>query len=364
MSHQSLTGLGCGERAPDFVAPVEDGSETRFYARAGGRPALLLFTSSGSHAVFRVAMALADRASLHLVVPEGRLSTEDLRTSENQFLKTQVPTAPASALDDTDLFQDDGVVREAFRLPAGDSIHAVLLDRNLRAVITVPFDDPEAIERLDEATRHLMVGDTASTITAQAPVLFIPRVLEPMVCAHLQQVWETSHDETGVERSVDASRREVIEAAAKKRQDHVVAEEGLVRVLTQSIGRRVIPEVRRMFGYEADRFEGFKISCYESASSGFFHAHRDNLSPATAHRRFAMSLNLNSDYAGGELRFPEFGDFLYRPNQGEALIFACSMLHEVVPVTQGRRFNLLSFLFSADSQRRPSGLQPQAAKQE
>ena len=113
MSHQSLTGLGCGERAPDFVAPVEDGTETRFYARAGGRPALLLFTSSGSHAVFRVAMALADRASLHLVVPEGRLSAEDLRTSENQFLKTQDLTAPASALDDTDLFQDDGVVREA-----------------------------------------------------------------------------------------------------------------------------------------------------------------------------------------------------------------------------------------------------------
>ena len=37
------SGLGRGERAPDFVLPLEDGTPTRFYARAGGMPAVLLF---------------------------------------------------------------------------------------------------------------------------------------------------------------------------------------------------------------------------------------------------------------------------------------------------------------------------------
>ena len=31
-------GLGRGERAPDFVLPLQDGTPTRFYARAGGTP--------------------------------------------------------------------------------------------------------------------------------------------------------------------------------------------------------------------------------------------------------------------------------------------------------------------------------------
>ena len=30
------SGLGRGERAPDFVLPLQDGTPTRFYARAGG----------------------------------------------------------------------------------------------------------------------------------------------------------------------------------------------------------------------------------------------------------------------------------------------------------------------------------------
>ena len=36
-------GLGRGERAPDLVLASRDGTPTRYYAHAGGRPALLVF---------------------------------------------------------------------------------------------------------------------------------------------------------------------------------------------------------------------------------------------------------------------------------------------------------------------------------
>ncbi len=69
---------------------------------------------------------------------------------------------------------------------------------------------------------------------------------------------------------------------------------------------------------------------------------------------FALTLNLNDDYTGGELRFPEYGSQLYRPDPGAALIFSCSHLHEVRDVTAGRRFVLLSFLSGE-----PSAVAPQ-----
>jgi predicted 2-oxoglutarate/Fe(II)-dependent dioxygenase YbiX len=106
-----------------------------------------------------------------------------------------------------------------------------------------------------------------------------------------------------------------------------------------------MPELKKAFHFEATRFEGFKIVCYDSEEKGFFHAHRDNLSPSTAHRRFALTLNLNTGYEGGHLTFPEYGPHLYKPKTGAAILFSSSHLHEVTPVTQGKRFTLLSFLF-------------------
>ena len=65
-----------------------------------------------------------------------------------------------------------------------------------------------------------------------------------------------------------------------------------------------------------------------------------------------MTLNLNSeDYEDGELVFPEYGPERYKPASGGAVIFSCSLIHEALPVSRGRRFALLTFLRSlpADS---------------
>ena len=183
-------------------------------------------------------------------------------------------------------------------------------------------------------------------IHTQAPVLLIPRVLTPEMCHTLIHVWETcGHADTGVEHSHHRQRQDRIDHRQKSRQDHMVSDPQLLRLLTTTVGRRVLAEVHKAFAFQATRFEGFKIACYAAAAGGFFHAHRDNLSPATAHRRFALTLNLNAEYDGGYLRFPEYGPHLYRPTAGDAVIFACALLHEVTRVTHGRRFALLSFLF-------------------
>jgi predicted 2-oxoglutarate/Fe(II)-dependent dioxygenase YbiX len=66
----------------------------------------------------------------------------------------------------------------------------------------------------------------------------------------------------------------------------------------------------------------------------------------TAHRRFAVSLHLNTgEYEGGYVRFPEFGRQLYIAPVGGAVVFSCSLLHEATPVTHGRRYMFLPFLY-------------------
>ncbi|HEX3065321.1 MAG TPA: 2OG-Fe(II) oxygenase, partial [Dongiaceae bacterium] len=46
-----------------------------------------------------------------------------------------------------------------------------------------------------------------------------------------------------------------------------------------------------------------------------------------------------------DLVFPEFGVLTYRPPTGDAVVFSCSLLHEALPVTRGRRYAFLPFLY-------------------
>ena len=300
--------LGVGERGPDFVLTDPSGSSARFYAVAGGRPTALVFDREDDNP--RLAELTACLA--------GRTDVAVTAVSE-----------PAVA-------QAYGV--------APQQPTVVVLDPDLRIVGTITGENPaEEVLTLLEAAVH---RGPPTQVTDQAPVLFVPRVLDTDQRDRLIRVWEQAGDAaTGVERSFGGARGEVLDADYKRRRDHTVSEPELLRELTSTIGRRVMPEVRKAFAFRATRFEGFKIACYDASARGFFRAHRDNLSPSTAHRVFALSLNLNDAYDGGQLRFPEYGNQLYRPDAGAALVFSCALLHEVCEVTAGRRLVLLSFLY-------------------
>ena len=233
----------------------------------------------------------------------------------------------------------EGTVAAAYGVVVGE-LTAVVLDPNLRVIGVVVGADlaGRVVELLDSAVHR----DAAVEVVEQAPVLLLPRALEAPHRDHLIGVWE---EEGGIETGVAGSSGDVLDASVKRRRDHTVRDPELLRRLSSVVGRRVLPEVQKAFAFRANRFEGFKIACYDAATGGFFRPHRDNLAPATAHRVFALTLNLNDGYEGGQLRFPEYGNQLYRPDAGTALVFSCAHLHEVLEVTAGRRFVLLSFLY-------------------
>jgi hypothetical protein len=303
--------LGIGERGPDFLLTGPSGSPTRFYAVAGSRPTALVFDGQDHNpSSAELTSQLADRDDVSVTAVVEPKIAEAYGVAPNQ------PTV-------------------------------VVLDPDLRVVGFVTGDDPgDEVVALLEAAMH---RGASMEVTGQAPVLLLPRVvdesLRDRLIRHLEQQGSV---ETGVETSVGGgheSRAEVLDASYKRRRDHTVADRDLLRELSTAVGRRVMPEIRKAFAFRATRFEGFKIACYDATTGGFFRAHRDNLSPSTAHRVFALTINLNEEYEGGQLRFPEYGNQLYRPCSGGALVFSCAHLHEVLDVTAGRRFALLSFLY-------------------
>ncbi|WP_419964690.1 2OG-Fe(II) oxygenase [Pelomonas cellulosilytica] len=93
----------------------------------------------------------------------------------------------------------------------------------------------------------------------------------------------------------------------------------------------------------------------DSENSGHFRAHRDNTTRGTAHRRFALSVNLNNDFDGGELCFPEYAPRTYKMPAGSAIVFSGSLLHSVSPVRRGRRYAFLPFLYDDAAAARRSG---------
>jgi len=156
---------------------------------------------------------------------------------------------------------------------------------------------------------------------------------------------EGGNEEGGVASVVGEEEVNRLNSAIKKRRDHTIMDQGLHNILQMTIGRRVAPEVEKAFQFSGFVFDRFVISCYDATRGDYFRPHRDNLSPSNANRAFALTLNLNTDdYTGGELVFPEYGSNKYRPESGGGVIFSCSLIHEALPATTGRRFALLTFL--------------------
>jgi predicted 2-oxoglutarate/Fe(II)-dependent dioxygenase YbiX len=216
---------------------------------------------------------------------------------------------------------------------------AVVVDASGRVAAVLSPPTPDAVEAL---VASLYAASTPTVVQAKAPVLLVDRVVEPAMCARLIDYWQAGKkflNEVGSESG------NVVNPDLKRRQDVQLDDPALFTELRDCLVRRVVPAMVQAFHARINVIEAPLIGCYE-AGGGWFRRHRDNTSRHNTHRQFALSLNLNPDheYDGGEVRFPEYGRELYRPVMGGALVFSCSLVHEVPPVTRGRRFGVFTFL--------------------
>jgi predicted 2-oxoglutarate/Fe(II)-dependent dioxygenase YbiX/peroxiredoxin len=223
----------------------------------------------------------------------------------------------------------------------------LVTDPTLRVLRVVRFapdrsDIAEVLDFLDT----LPPPDRFAGIPLQAPVLVLPNVFEPEFCAELIARYEASGaEESGFMREVDGKTVAVSDHGHKRRRDHVLKDKALIAGTQARFLRRVVPEIAKVHQFAATRMERYIVACYDAAEGGHFRAHRDNTTKGTAHRRFAVSVNLNEDFDGGAVSFPEYGPHGFKAPTGGAVVFSCSLLHAVSRVTRGRRYAFLPFLY-------------------
>jgi len=253
-----------------------------------------------------------------------------------------------------DIFWDDGKVSRLYGgLPAGAEQAGFepvtfLLGADLRLLAVVRHPDPQqaATITLDLLKRLPALGAPRQGFP-QAPVLFLPSVLEPALCRRLIEGYEKGGGtESGFMREKDGKTVLVVDAKHKRRSDWTIDDETLKDIVRHRVKQRIVPEIEKAFQFKVTRMERYIVACYDAAVGGHFQAHRDNTTKGTAHRRFAVTINLNSDeYQGGELMFPEFGRVTFKPPVGGAVVFSCGLLHQALPVLSGRRYAVLPFLY-------------------
>ncbi len=244
-------------------------------------------------------------------------------------------------------FQDyDLAVSDMYGLVQGAQLRPAvfLLDPMLRVIAAEPI---EAVGQVLDQLAALLAERRTQEDTGFAPILMAPRVFEPDFCERLIAYYQaTGGEASGFAMEVGGRTVQRIHPALKRRRDAWIEDEALRSEVRRRLIERLFPMIERAWGWRATEIERDIITCYDSADQGFFSAHRDDATAGTAHRRFAVTVNLNAnDYEGGCLRFPEFGAKLYKPPTGGAVVFGCSLLHEATPVTSGVRYALTPFLY-------------------
>ena len=333
--------LSPGDIAPRCKLPAIDGRIVDIGADdIAGNPIVLLFCPRFSEVAAEVLAGVAE--ALESFSDAGSrlfaITLDDANVAEAQ----QVPF-PVLLDRDSTVFGAFGVAMQA--------IPTTMVLRSNQHVTAILKSEPalQAAEALNHVER-LAAEREPVMMTHHPPVLMVPDVLSADDCRDLIDIFRTRGQTfmppgPGIDYIGTDYKMRIPEYGRADRIDHWIVDKSTEALLHRRIEHRLLPEIAKAFQYRVTRWERLRIGCYQGERGGELHGHRDNVEP-TPYRRFAMSINLNVEqFAGGELRFPEFGDQRYRPVNGTAIVFSSSLLHEALHVTSGHRLVLLAFLF-------------------
>lgn len=338
-----------GDRVPDLALPAADGQVRKLVWTFQGEPVVLvaladmracndsvtriLADAASAGATPAVVIGIGPPASAGLTIVGDIGDTAVLCDADRRFLRLLLaPETPGVAPPD----------RRVMVLDANQRLVAQSVAASPDAVIRTMRDAID-VARSDRPQEQVLFGSAA-------PVLMLPRVFEPSFCAMLIERWSSGERADG---GVASRYGNVMAADRKRTEDHIVTDEALAKQISDRLAYRIGPELAKVFAWDVPfGFDAHVIISYAAEAQHYFRAHRDNGTPQTADRTFAVSLNLNEDYGGGELVFPEYGPTRYKPKAGAAAVFSCSLLHEALPVAEGRRFVLTTFFRNTQAQQR------------
>ncbi|MCA0425672.1 MAG: 2OG-Fe(II) oxygenase [Proteobacteria bacterium] len=342
--------LAAGDPAPWFRQRSLAGGDFNIDVAAGRYILLCFFASAGTN---------EGRAALAAVARHRRLFDDDhlaffgVTHDANDEREARIVEAYPGIRHFLDY---NGVIGQLYGALPTNSAHGtsvpvrcqwVLLDPTLRIARIWNFDESGADHvAVFSALARLPKPGFHAGFEVPAPILIIPDVFNPEMRQMLIDYYgQHGGEDTGFMTSEGGRTVGRIDFSHKRRKDCMIEDVDLMRLTQKWVQRRIVPEILKVHQFKVTRMERYLIGCYSAEDGGHFRAHRDNTTAGTAHRRFAVSINLTDDFEGGEVIFPEYGMRGYKAPAGGAVIFSCSLLHMVSRVTAGRRFAFLPFLY-------------------
>jgi hypothetical protein len=313
-----------GDRMPNFILPDPAGNLLNFYQTLTGQPMVLLLPANTARQDqwdeikgFAAAMPDLVAAGLGLAI----VSNDGIESLA--MVSTTIP-APAAWFADV-----NGLVNARLRSAAKfdlAGVICVLLDGDQR-VIAIRGHEPGHAAWALETFRARRAMESAS-LSAVAPVLLLPVVLDPATCRQL------------VEQLADAAGQASI-------GDPALADRAMRLIL-----RRVGPEVDKAFSFDDFTVEPLRLRGDEASAEAAPERERLRLEPDGTGRGFVLLLDLAAEgYEGGEIAFPEYGPHRYRPGTGGVVVYSDTLLRELRPVITGRRVLLTTVLRRAATPR-------------
>jgi peroxiredoxin len=335
--------LGTGDIAPPCVLSTPDGKTIDLRGDdVAGSPLVVAFWPRFDAEAVKAAMA-----SLSAVLPA--LETEGARSFAVTLANARAAGEASSPV--PVLLDRDGKIFAAYGAGTRDQPTLVVVRQNNHVYAALKGEATGQAELALSAVRALVAERKAALGIPHPPVLVVPDVLSPEDCRRLIQVYETRgkvfvEPGHGEDQLITDYKMRIPEYGRGDRIDHWIVDGDTAGFIDGRLSSRLFPEIRKAFQYPVTRRERMRIGCYTGSRGGETHGHRDDSEVISAHRRFAMSINLNGEeFEGGALKFAEYGDQQYRPATGAAIVFSSSILHEALEVHAGRRFVLLAFLF-------------------
>jgi peroxiredoxin/predicted 2-oxoglutarate/Fe(II)-dependent dioxygenase YbiX len=237
--------------------------------------------------------------------------------------------------------------------PAGGlapALRTVLLTplRQIRMFLDLPDVKGHAAKMI-ETLKNAEAASEAQWQAPHAPVLMVPQVFTPEECKALINIFDQNDKLTINRNEWRQSPSDVkipsYEHNRQDRMDIIIRDQNTNAFIDARLAERVTPMIKKAFSFDVSQREDLHIARYQGSREGNQMGHRDNTNPNTSHRRFALSVSLNDDYEGGELRFQEYSNRGYRTTAGTATVFSSSLLHEVMETTKGTRYVLISHFY-------------------
>jgi peroxiredoxin/predicted 2-oxoglutarate/Fe(II)-dependent dioxygenase YbiX len=344
--------LETGDPIPPFTLPDIHGHPVNPASdHLAGRPLVLTFACDGrGDATWREELrAMADRkseldaaAALALVI-----SRQDCEANRAQAEEAALPF-PLLSDSKSALYAACGLDPQT----VGRAAVTLVLDGNLRLVGLTDGGCASRWSKISAMLASVTAAQDCEPLTSQAPVLVLPRVLSAADCRRLIEVWHRPMPEWEAQNYATTGFQETEGDFKVLNKDYgtlvqmVVRDGEVQRYLDAKLQRRVMPQIAKAFQTKVSRREDYRIACYDADNDGWLGPHRDNPTKQTRHRRFTLAVTLNAeDFDGGGLCFREYSDRPYLVPTGSAIVWSCALLHEVAPITAGRRFILGTHLF-------------------